>query len=101
MWRTKNKGFLFHSNEIVLQMMYQNMRDRMENVVHKRSICHDYITNGGEGEAFNRWTNGFTPQNQPSVIQVCFLLPKNSKSICNNKNISNYGYTILKFYGYI
>ncbi|CBI34516.3 unnamed protein product, partial [Vitis vinifera] len=42
----------------------------MENVVHKRSICHDYITNGGEGEAFNRWTNGFTPQNQPSVIQI-------------------------------
>ncbi|XP_034711718.1 cellulose synthase-like protein G3 isoform X2 [Vitis riparia] len=53
-----------------IKMMYENMRDRVEKAVQKGSICHDYITNEGEGEAFSRWTDGFTPQNHPPVIQV-------------------------------
>ena len=73
MRRTKNQGFLSHSNEIVLQMMYENMRDRVEKAVQKGSICYDYLTNEGEGEAFSRWTDGFTPQNHPPVIQVSFI----------------------------
>ncbi|RVW19654.1 Cellulose synthase-like protein G3 [Vitis vinifera] len=53
-----------------IKMMYENMRDRVEKAVQKGSICYDYLTNEGEGEAFSRWTDGFTPQNHPPVIQL-------------------------------
>ncbi|KAL6349542.1 hypothetical protein AAG906_034199 [Vitis piasezkii] len=36
----------------------------------ERSISHDYITKQGESEALSRWTDGFTPQNHPPVVQV-------------------------------
>ncbi|KAJ9706256.1 hypothetical protein PVL29_001674 [Vitis rotundifolia] len=50
--------------------MYESMRVRVENVIKRGSISHDYITKQGESEALSRWTDGFTPQNHPSVVQV-------------------------------
>ncbi|KAL6313231.1 hypothetical protein AAG906_018697 [Vitis piasezkii] len=47
-----------------------SMRVRVENVVKRGSISHDYITKEGESEALSRWTDGFTPQNHPPVVQV-------------------------------
>ena len=63
-------------------MMYENMRDRVENVVKRGSINHDYITNEEESEALSRWTDAFTPRNHPAVIQVYF--PGTSHQLWNN-----------------
>ena len=52
--------------------MYENMRVRVENVVQEGTISRDDMTNEGESEAFSRWTDEFTPQNHPPVVQVCF-----------------------------
>ncbi|RVX04108.1 Cellulose synthase-like protein G3 [Vitis vinifera] len=43
---------------------------RVENVVQEGTISRDYMTNEGESEAFSRWTDEFTPQNHPPVVQV-------------------------------
>ncbi|RVW19648.1 Cellulose synthase-like protein G3 [Vitis vinifera] len=53
-----------------IKMMYENMRVRVENVVQEGTISRDYMTNEGESEAFSRWTDEFTPQNHPPVVQV-------------------------------
>ncbi|KAJ9706247.1 hypothetical protein PVL29_001671 [Vitis rotundifolia] len=53
-----------------IKSMYERMRDRVENVVKRGSISHDYIPDQREIEAFSRWTDEFTPQNHPPVIQV-------------------------------
>ncbi|KAL6349098.1 hypothetical protein AAG906_033754 [Vitis piasezkii] len=53
-----------------IKSMYERMRDRVENVVKRGSISHDYIPNQREIEALSRWTDEFTPQNHPPVIQV-------------------------------
>ncbi|XP_059598561.1 cellulose synthase-like protein G3 [Vitis vinifera] len=50
--------------------MYENMRVRVETVVKSGIISHDYINSKQELEAFSRWTDGFTSQNHPAVIQV-------------------------------
>ena len=56
----------------MLQMVYENMRDRVESVVQTGIINLDYISNEGETEVFSRWTDEFTPKNHPPVVQVCF-----------------------------
>ena len=57
--------------QLCMQMMYESMRVRVENVVKRGSISHEYyITKEGESEALSRWTDGFTPQNHPPVVQV-------------------------------
>ncbi|KAL6313238.1 hypothetical protein AAG906_018704 [Vitis piasezkii] len=53
-----------------IKSMYERMRDRVENVVKRGSISNDYIPDQREIEAFSRWTDEFTPQNHPPVIQV-------------------------------
>ena len=57
----------------MMQSIYERMRDRVENVVKRGSISNDYIPDQREIEAFSRWTDEFTPQNHPPVIQVCVL----------------------------
>ena len=56
----------------MLQMVYENMRARVESVVQTGIINLDYISNEGETEVFSRWTDEFTPKNHPPVVQVCF-----------------------------
>ena len=53
-----------------MQLMYENMKVRVETVVRRGTISHDYITSKQEFEAFSRWSDGFTSQNHPPVIQV-------------------------------
>ncbi|XP_034711681.1 cellulose synthase-like protein G3 isoform X2 [Vitis riparia] len=53
-----------------IKMMYENMRVRVENVVQEGTVSRDYMTDEGESEAFSRWTDEFTPQNHPPVVQV-------------------------------
>ena len=57
----------------MMQLMYENMRVRVETVVKSGIISHDYINSKQELEAFIRWTDGFTSQNHPAVIQVYYI----------------------------
>lgn len=54
----------------MLQVMYESMKERVENVVDTGKVTDDYITNEQERQAFNKWTEGFTRQDHPTVIQV-------------------------------
>ncbi|KAJ9706243.1 hypothetical protein PVL29_001669 [Vitis rotundifolia] len=53
----------------MMQLMYDNMRVRVETVVKSGRI----INSEQELEAFSRWTDGFTSQNHPAVIQVYYI----------------------------
>ena len=46
------------------------MKERVENVVESGKVEDEYITCEEEREAFNQWTEGFTCQDHPTVIQV-------------------------------
>ncbi|PSS11207.1 Cellulose synthase-like protein [Actinidia chinensis var. chinensis] len=53
-----------------IKMMYKSMKGRVENVVERGKVEDEYITCEKEREAFNKWTEGFTRQDHPTVIQV-------------------------------
>ena len=46
------------------------MKGRVENVVERGKVEDEYITCEEERETFNKWTEGFTRQDHPTVIQV-------------------------------
>ncbi|KAG5539503.1 hypothetical protein RHGRI_019898 [Rhododendron griersonianum] len=51
-------------------VMYESMKEQVENVVDSGKVTDDYITNERERQAFNKWTPGFTRQDHPTVIQL-------------------------------
>ncbi|XP_057510308.1 cellulose synthase-like protein G3 [Actinidia eriantha] len=53
-----------------IKMMYKSMKGRVENVVERGKVEDEYITCEEEREAFNKWTEGFTRQDHPTVIQI-------------------------------
>ncbi|GMN31471.1 hypothetical protein TIFTF001_003270 [Ficus carica] len=46
------------------------MKARVEKVVERGKVGDEYITGEEERQAFNKWTDGFTRQDHPTVIQV-------------------------------
>ncbi|KAL6182846.1 hypothetical protein ACLB2K_044258 [Fragaria x ananassa] len=53
-----------------IKIMYQAMKVRVNNVIERRKVDGEYITGERESQAFRKWTDGFTRQNHPTVIQV-------------------------------
>lgn len=53
-----------------IKMMYDDMKTKIETVVEKGTIPEEYITAELEHEAFNKWKQGFTRQDHPTIIQV-------------------------------
>ncbi|GMI96249.1 cellulose synthase like G3, ARABIDOPSIS THALIANA CELLULOSE SYNTHASE-LIKE G3 [Hibiscus trionum] len=53
-----------------IKMMYKEMKGKVEHVVDKGEIMDEYITDDQRRQAFNQWTNGFTPADHPTVIEV-------------------------------
>ncbi|KAK8482455.1 hypothetical protein V6N13_060335 [Hibiscus sabdariffa] len=53
-----------------IKMMYEDMKVKVEHVVDNGEIVDEYITDDQRRQAFNQWTNGFTPAHHPTVIQV-------------------------------
>ncbi|KAL4297147.1 hypothetical protein GQ457_12G000610 [Hibiscus cannabinus] len=53
-----------------IKMMYEDMKVKVEHVVDQGEIVDEYITDDQRRQAFNQWTNGFTPSHHPTVIQV-------------------------------
>ena len=51
-------------------MMYDEMKIRVENVVERGKVGDEYITSEQQRQALNKWTEGFTRHDHPSVIQV-------------------------------
>ena len=55
--------------------MYESMKVKVDNVLERAKVADDYITGEEELTAFTKWTNGFTRQDHPAVIQViCYLM---------------------------
>ncbi|XP_024028555.1 cellulose synthase-like protein G3 [Morus notabilis] len=53
-----------------IKTMYESMKVRVENVVERGKVGDEFITGEEESQAFNKWTDGFTRQDHPTVIQV-------------------------------
>ncbi|XP_062074605.1 cellulose synthase-like protein G3 [Humulus lupulus] len=53
-----------------IKTLYESMKVRVENVVEKGKIDDGYITKEDECQAFDKWTDGFSRQEHPTVIQV-------------------------------
>ncbi|XP_076936269.1 cellulose synthase-like protein G3 [Bidens hawaiensis] len=54
-----------------IKMMYESMKIRVENVVERVEVCHHYITDESQHQAFNKFRKpGFTRANHPTIIQV-------------------------------
>lgn len=50
--------------------MYESMKMNIEHVLERGKVDDQYITEYHEGEALKKWTDNFTQQDHPSVIQV-------------------------------
>ncbi|KAL2516680.1 Cellulose synthase-like protein G3 [Abeliophyllum distichum] len=67
-----------------IKMKYDNMKTRVESVVEKGKVSDEYISNEKQLQVLSQyWTQDFTRQNHPSVIQV--LLDTNK-----DKDITGY-----------
>ncbi|PON68985.1 Cellulose synthase [Trema orientale] len=53
-----------------IKTLYESTKARVENVVERWKVGDEYITGEKEREAFSKWTDGFTRQDHPTVIQV-------------------------------
>ncbi|XP_030502277.2 cellulose synthase-like protein G3 [Cannabis sativa] len=53
-----------------IKTMYESMKVRVENAVEMGKVCDENITGEDERKAFKKWTDGFTRQDHPTVIQV-------------------------------
>ncbi|XP_031400686.1 cellulose synthase-like protein G3 isoform X3 [Punica granatum] len=64
------KGIL--SDPIVgrMQVMYEGMKVKIENVVAKGEVGEEFIAGDKERQALSQWTDTFTRQSHPPVIQV-------------------------------
>ncbi|KAB1215437.1 Cellulose synthase-like protein G2 [Morella rubra] len=49
--------------------MYYSTKAKVENIVQIGKVGDQYIESEKQREAFNKWTDGFTPHDHPTVIQ--------------------------------
>ncbi|XP_052209371.1 cellulose synthase-like protein G3 isoform X2 [Diospyros lotus] len=53
-----------------IKTMYENIKEKVEHVVERGKIPNEFITCEQERQAFNKWTEEFTRQDHPTIIQV-------------------------------
>ncbi|KAB2620742.1 cellulose synthase-like protein G3 [Pyrus ussuriensis x Pyrus communis] len=53
-----------------IKIMYQGMKVKVNNVIERGKVDQEYLTGEREIQAFSKWTDGFTRQDHPAVIQV-------------------------------
>ncbi|TXG50719.1 hypothetical protein EZV62_023243 [Acer yangbiense] len=73
-----------------IKMMYKSMKVRVEHVVETGKVSDEYITSDQEREAFHKWTDRFTHQDHPTVIQV--LLESNKDKDITGNSLPNLVY---------
>ncbi|KAB1201128.1 Cellulose synthase-like protein G3 [Morella rubra] len=59
------------------KIMYENMKARVETVLEKGKVQEEYITEEIERRILSKWTDGFTNQDHPAVIEVLLEGSKN------------------------
>ncbi|XP_008239158.1 PREDICTED: cellulose synthase-like protein G3 [Prunus mume] len=58
-----------------IKIMYQGMKVMVNNVIERGKVGDEYITGERVKLAFRKWTDGFTRQDHPTIIQVYFFYP--------------------------
>ncbi|XP_030454109.1 cellulose synthase-like protein G3 [Syzygium oleosum] len=53
-----------------IKMMYESMKVRVEQVVERGKVGEEFIDGDRERRALSKWTDDFTRQNHPAVIEV-------------------------------
>ncbi|KAL6280622.1 hypothetical protein ACE6H2_017503 [Prunus campanulata] len=53
-----------------IKIMYQGMKVMVNNVIERGKVGDEYITGERERLAFRKWTDGFTRQDHPTIIQL-------------------------------
>ncbi|KAI3421468.1 uncharacterized protein J3R85_012294 [Psidium guajava] len=53
-----------------IKMMYERMKVRVEHVVERGKVGEDYINGDRERQVLSKWTDEFTRQNHPAVIEI-------------------------------
>ncbi|KAJ4952779.1 hypothetical protein NE237_029611 [Protea cynaroides] len=53
-----------------MKMLYETMKAKVETAMERGHVPDEYIADVPEREAFNKWTDGFTRHDHPTVIQV-------------------------------
>ncbi|KAL3742953.1 hypothetical protein ACJRO7_018282 [Eucalyptus globulus] len=53
-----------------IKMMYENMKVRVKHVVERGKVGEECIIGDRERRAFGKWTDEFTSQNHPAVIEI-------------------------------
>ncbi|CAI9093446.1 OLC1v1028948C1 [Oldenlandia corymbosa var. corymbosa] len=73
-----------NSDTQFIKEMYENMKEKIENVVEKGNVTDEDLSSEEELEAFSKWKRGiFTPQQHPSVIQVLLESDKDKDTAGN------------------
>ncbi|PPR96025.1 hypothetical protein GOBAR_AA24634 [Gossypium barbadense] len=57
-------------NHMKSEMMYEDMKVKVEHVIDKGEVTDEYITDHQQRQAFNKWTKSFTRMDHPTVIQI-------------------------------
>ncbi|KAF8033395.1 hypothetical protein BT93_D2106 [Corymbia citriodora subsp. variegata] len=52
------------------KMMFESMKVRVEHVVEREKVGEEYIIGDRERQALGKWTDEFTRQNHPAIIEV-------------------------------
>ncbi|KAJ0105591.1 hypothetical protein Patl1_17492 [Pistacia atlantica] len=65
---TSNHSWCSETEKI--KALYESMKSRVEHVVETGNVSDEYVNGDEEREAFSKWTDGFTRQDHPTVIQV-------------------------------
>ncbi|KAG8375135.1 hypothetical protein BUALT_Bualt10G0068900 [Buddleja alternifolia] len=66
-----SSNYALKAKTLEIKMMYESMKIKVENVVERGKISDEYISSEEERQILSQyWTNDFTRQNHPSVIQV-------------------------------
>ncbi|XP_011022475.1 PREDICTED: cellulose synthase-like protein G3 [Populus euphratica] len=67
-----------------IEVMYKSMKAKVENAVEKGEVDDQYITGlDQQQEIFNKWTDNFTRQDHPAVIQVLLDASKDKDTAGN------------------
>lgn len=61
------KSCASHSDTRNIQMMYEDMKSRVEKVVERGFVDDEYKISA---EAFKKWNQGFTTKDHPAIVQV-------------------------------
>ena len=70
------------------QIMYEQMKMRVENALEKGKVEDELINGDEERMGFDKWTKSFTPRNHPPIIQVTLPFPFTVHESCSIRCIA-------------